>query len=78
MNILFQSAQFILTPQDYLLLATCFFLELTLLQKKLPLHLLAQKCGLQHQTVLSLLPLSPLNENLRNLSSMQKMHNYIL
>jgi len=32
---------------------SCFYLELTLLQKNVPLHMLAQKCGLQYQTVLS-------------------------
>jgi len=42
--ILFQSAQFILTPQDYPLLTMCFNLESTLLQENVPLHLLAQKC----------------------------------
>jgi len=36
MNILFQSAQFILTPQDYQHLATCFYLALTLPQENVP------------------------------------------
>jgi len=47
MTTLFQSAQFILTPQDYELLIICFYLGLTLPQERSPLHLLAQKCGLQ-------------------------------
>jgi len=63
MTVLFQSAQFILTPQDYALLTTCFYLCLTL-QKNIPLHLLAQKCGLHYQTVFSFLLLLPLNENI--------------
>jgi len=46
MTILLQSGQFILTPQDYPLPTTCFYLGLTLLQQNIPLHLLAQKCGL--------------------------------
>jgi len=54
MTILFQSTQFILTPQDYQHLTTCFYLELTLPQENVPLHLLTQKCGLQYQTILSL------------------------
>jgi len=38
----------------YQLQRTCFYRGLTLLQENVLLHLLAQKCGLQHQTVLSL------------------------
>jgi len=52
MTILFQLAQFILTPQDYPLITTCFYLELTHLQENVPLQFLAQMCGLQYQTVL--------------------------
>jgi len=40
-TILFQSAQFILTPQDNPLLTTCFYLESTILQENDPLLLLA-------------------------------------
>ena len=39
-------------------------LEFTLPQENDPLHLLAQKCGLQYQTILSLQPLLPLNGKL--------------
>ena len=72
MTILFQSAQFIPIPQDYQPLTTCFYLQLTLPQENVPLHLLAQKCGLQHQTILSLQPLLLLNGNLRNTSYMKR------
>jgi len=51
MTILFQSAQFIRTPQDYPLLTTCFYLESTLPQGNVPLHWLAQNCGLQDQII---------------------------
>jgi len=66
MTILFQTAQFILTPQDHPLLTIYFYLELTVLQENipLPLHLFAQKFGLQYQTALSLLPLLPSNGSL--------------
>jgi len=53
MTILFQSAQFISIPQDYQHLATYFYLDLTPPQENAPLHLLAQKCGLQYQTISS-------------------------
>jgi len=56
MTIVFQSAQFIFIPQDYPLTTTCFYVESTL-QENAPLHLMAQKCVLQYQTVLSFLPL---------------------
>jgi len=42
MTILSQSDLFILTPQDYPLPTTCFYLGLTFLQENVPLHLLAQ------------------------------------
>ena len=38
----------------------------------------AQKCGLQHQTILSLQPLLLLNGNSRNTPYMKKIHNYEL
>jgi len=41
MTILFQSALFILTPQDYPLILTCFYQELILFQENIPLNLLA-------------------------------------
>ena len=69
-NYLFQSAQFILTPQYYQLLTTCFYLEMALLREQVPVHLLANKRGLHHQTVLSLQPLLAFNENLGNTSYM--------
>jgi len=78
MTILFQSAQFILTPQDYQPLTTSFYLELIHTQENVPLHLLAQKRGLQYQTVLSLLPLLPSNGNFRNTIYIKKIHNYEL
>jgi len=53
MAILFQSALFVLTPQEYLFLTTCFYLELAHLQGNIPLHFLVQKCGLQYQTLIS-------------------------
>jgi len=46
MNILFQSSQFILTPQELQPLTTCFYLELVLPQENIPLRLLAQTFGL--------------------------------
>jgi len=78
MNILFHSAQFIITPQDYQPLETCFYLELTLPQENVLLNLLAQKYGLQYQTILNFQPLLPLNGNLRNTSYMKKIPNYEL
>jgi len=66
------------TPQDYPLLTTRCYLESTLFQENDPLHLLAQKCDLQYQTVLSFLSLLPSNGNLRNTSYMKKIHNYII
>jgi len=78
MNILFQSAQFILTPQNYQFPTTCFYLELTLPQEIVSLHLLAQKCGRQHQTVWSLMPLLPSNGNLKKTVYMKKIHNFKL
>ena len=74
MNILFHSAQFIITPQDQQPLKTCFYLELTLPQENVLLNLLAQRYGLQYQTILNFQP--PLNENLRNTSYMKKIPNY--
>jgi len=62
MTILFQSAQLILTPQDYPLLTTCFYVGLILLQEMLP-NICWSKGGIQHQTVLSLLPLLLSNGN---------------
>jgi len=72
MNILFHSAQFIITPQDYQPLKTCFYLELTLPQENVLLNLLAQKYGLQYQTILNFQPPLPLNRHLRNTSYMKK------
>jgi len=43
---------------------------------KCSLPLLAQKCGLQYQTILSIQPPLPSNENWRNTSYMKKKHNY--
>ena len=78
MNILFHSAQFIITPQDQQPLKTCFYLELTLPQENVLLNLLAQKYGLQYQTILNFPPPLPLNGNLRNTSCMKKIPNYEL
>jgi len=39
-NYLFHSAQFILTPQYYQLLRTCFNLEMTFLREQVLVHLL--------------------------------------
>ena len=72
MNILFHSAQFIITPQDQQSLKTCFYLELTISQENVLLTLLAQKYGLQYQTILNFQPPLPLNGNLRNTSYMKK------
>ena len=72
MNILFHSAHFIITPQDQQPLETCFYLELTLPQENVLLNLLAQKYGLQYQTILNFQPPLPLNGNLRNPSYMKK------
>jgi len=63
MNISLQSAQFILTPQDWQPLPTYFYLELTLPQENVPLPLLSQKCSLQYQMILSLQPRLPQNGN---------------
>jgi len=49
-------------------LSTCFYLELTLPQENVPLHLLAQTCTLQYRI---------LNGNLRN-TYRKKIHNYVL
>ena len=54
MNILFHSAQLIITPQGKQPLKTCFYIELTLPQENVLLNLLAQKYGLQYQTILNL------------------------
>ena len=54
------------------------YLELTLLQENVPLNLLAQKYGLQYQTILNFQPPLPLNGNLRNTSYMKKIPNYEL
>ena len=78
MNILFHLAQFIITPQDQQPLETCFYLELTLPQENILLNLLAQKHGLQYQTILNFQPPLPLNGNLRNTSYMKKNPNYEL
>jgi len=75
---LFQSAQFIPTPQDNQPLTICFYIESTLPQENVPLHLLAKKWGLQYQTILRFQPLLLLNRNLRNTSYMKKIHNYEL
>jgi len=76
MNTLFHSAQFIITPQDKQPLKTCFYLELTLRQENVLLNLLAQKYGLQYQTILNFQPPLPLIGNLRNTSYMKKIPNY--
>jgi len=47
----FQSAQLILTPQDYKPLTTYFYQELTLPQENVLLPFLAQNCGLQYQMI---------------------------
>jgi len=78
MTILFQSAQFIPTPRDLQPLTINFYLVLTLYQENVPLHLLAQNYGLQHQTILNFQPLLPLNGNLRNTSYMNDKQNYEL
>jgi len=44
-------------------LTTYFYLELTLPQENVPSPLLALKCGLQYQMMLSLQPRLPLNGN---------------
>ena len=78
MTILFHSAQFILTPQDYPLLTTCCYLEPTLLQENVSIDLLAQKCGLQYQTIKSSITFTfkwKLKTHL--LQYMKKIHNYI-
>ena len=75
---LFHSAQLIITPQDYQPLKTCLYLELTLPQENVLLNSLAQKYGLQYQTILNFQPPLPLNWNLRNTSYMEKIPNYEL
>ena len=77
MNILFHLAQFIITPQDQQPLETCFYLELTLPQENVLLNVLAQKYGLQYQTILNFQPPLPLNGNLRK-AYMKKIPNYEL
>jgi len=60
--------QLILAVQSY----PCLWntsIELTLLQENVPLNLLAQKYGLQYQTILNFQPPLPLNGNLRNTST---------
>jgi len=57
MNILFHSAQFIAILQDWLPQKICFYLELTLPQENVPLNSLAQRYGLQYQTILNFQPL---------------------
>ena len=54
------------------------FLPRTLLQENVPLNLLAQKYGLQYQTILNFQPPLPLNGNLRNTSYMKQIPNYEL
>jgi len=76
MTILFQSPQLIPIPQDYQPLTTYFYPELTPPQENVPWHLLAQKCGPQYQTILSLQSLLLSNGNWRNTSYMKKVHNY--
>jgi len=70
MTILFQSALFILTLQDFPPPTTSFYLELTHLQENVPLNLLARNCSLQYQILPSLLPPLLSNGNLRNTSYM--------
>jgi len=53
-----------------------FYLELTHLQENVPLHLLIQKCGPQHQTALSPVQPLPPNGNLQNTTYTKKIHNY--
>ena len=76
MNILFHSAQFIITPQDQPPPETCFYLDLTLPQENVLLNLLGQKYGLQYQTILNFQPPLPLNGNLRNTSYMKQIPSY--
>ena len=78
MNILFHLAQFMITPQDQQPLNTCFYPKLTLPQENALLNLLAQKNGLQYQTILNFQLLLPLHGNLRNTSYMTKITNYEL
>jgi len=52
-----------------------FLPELTLPQENVPSPLLALKCGLHYQMMLSLQPRLPLNGNWRNTSNMIKIHN---
>jgi len=47
-------------------------------QQNVPLHLLAQRCGFQYQTVLSLQPLLLSNGKLKSTSYMKKVYNYVL
>jgi len=54
---------FILTPQDQQPLTAYFYLELTLPQENVPSPLLALKCSLQYQMILTLQPRLPLNGN---------------
>ena len=73
MNILFHSAEFIITPQNQQPLETCFYLELTVPQENVLLNLLAQQYGIQYQKILSFQPPLPSNGNLRNTSYMKKI-----
>jgi len=57
---------------------TYFYLELTFPQENVLSNLLAQKYGLQYQTILNFQPPLPLNGNLRNTSHMKKIPNYEL
>jgi len=59
-------------------LKTCFYLELTLPHENVLLNLLAQKYGLQYQTIINFQPPLPLNGNLRNTSYKKKIPNYEL
>ena len=72
MNILCHSPQFNINPQDQQPLKTCFYLELTLPQENVHLNVLAQRYGLQHQTILNFQPPLPLSGNLRNTSYTKK------
>ena len=54
-----------------------FYLGLTLPQENVLLNLLAQKYGLQHQTILNFQPLLPLNGHMKHLLH-EKIPNYEL
>jgi len=74
---LFQSLPIILTPQDYLLIITCFYRQLTFLQENVSLHLFVQKRGPQYETLLIRLIHLPSKGNLRYAYYMKKIIYYV-